>query len=150
MAGPVIKLISLSNVYTRLMYFTKKGDVEEGHKHMYDHATLVSSGSVLYEVLDDNGVSQYSKVFTAPDMVYVDKNKFHRITALEDGTTCGCIHALRDIQDEIIPPDSFISPHTELDGDIHEAVEKITGKQSMYFNNMSIPKPNDQRGQNEF
>ncbi len=150
MAGPIIKLISLSNVYTRMMYFEKKGDVEEGHKHMYDHATLVSSGSVLYEVLDDNGVTQYSKVFNAPDMVYVDKNKFHRITALVDGTTCGCIHALRDIQDEIIPPDSFITPHTELDGDIHEAVENITGKQSMFFNNMSIPKPNYQREKNEF
>ena len=57
---PDIKIISVSNVYSRLMHFRNKGDVENGHTHIYDHGTLVSSGSVLYEVLnseDGNTIS---------------------------------------------------------------------------------------------
>jgi len=133
MSTPIVKLISLSNVYTRMMYFRKKGDVEMGHKHTFDHATLVSSGSVLYEVLSDNGEVEYSKLFTAPDMVFVNKDKFHRITSLEDDTVCGCIHALRTVDEDIIPPDSFIEPFREFNGVINDEIKKRTNKEMKYF-----------------
>jgi hypothetical protein len=32
------------------MNFEKKGDIEYVNKHVFDHATLVRTGSVLYEV----------------------------------------------------------------------------------------------------
>ena len=76
MASPKINIIALSNVYSRLMHFLKKGDVENGHKHTYDHATLVSSGSVLVEVLDEftrEPVS--SRTFISPSMVFIHKDK---------------------------------------------------------------------------
>jgi len=133
MSSPIIKLISLSNVYTRMMHFVKKGDTEMGHKHTFDHATLISSGSVLYEVLSDAGEVQYSKTFTAPDMVFVDKGRFHRITSLEDNTVCGCIHALRTVGDDIIPPDSFIEPFREYDGIINDEIKERTKKDMIYF-----------------
>ncbi len=133
MSSPIIKLISLSNVYTRMMHFVKKGDVEMGHKHTFDHATLVSSGSVLYEVLSDTGEVEYFKTFTAPDMVFVDKDKFHRITSLEDNTVCGCIHALRTVGDDIIPPDSFIEPYRDNDGIINVKIKERTKKDMIYF-----------------
>ena len=132
MAVPFVKLISLSNVYTRLMHFVNKGDIEEGHKHNFDHATLISSGSILYEVLDDTGIEVVSsKVFTAPDLVFVHKDKFHRLTALEDNTVCGCIHALRAEGEDIISPDSFIEPYDDVY--INDEVKKRTKKDMVFF-----------------
>ena len=74
MPVPDIDIIACSNVYVRSMNFSQKGDVEIGHSHTYDHATLVSTGGVLYEVLDgENGNVIESKEFYAPDMVFVEK-----------------------------------------------------------------------------
>lgn len=133
MASPLVKLISLSNVYTRMMHFIKKGDIEEGHKHTFDHATLVSSGSVLFEVLNDDGTVMSSREFYAPDMVFIRKDKFHRITALEDNTVCGCIHALRVEGEDIIDPDTFIEPFTDQDGILDFEIKKRTGKDMIYL-----------------
>lgn len=134
MASPEIKVIALSNIYNRLMHFKNKGDVENGHKHTFDHGTLVSSGSVLYEVLDDNGIVTASKVFVAPDMVYVNKDKFHRITALEDNTVCACIHAVKTLDGEIIDPDFLIEPVVwEGGGQMNRLVGERTGKPMIPF-----------------
>ena len=115
MSNPEIKIISLSNVFTKSMHFVKKGDVMQGHTHTYDHATLVSSGSALVEMLDSNQSVVSAKIFNAPEMIYVPKDKIHRITALEDNTICACIHALRTIDEEIINPDSFTEPVTDFE-----------------------------------
>ena len=130
MANPEIKIMACSNVYIRLMSFAEKGDVEVGHSHTYDHATVLSSGSVKYEVLDGfDGDTLSEKIFTAPDMIFVEKDKFHRITAMQNNTVCSCTHALRSIDQDLIPPDSFIeSKHLVQDGDIRRAVEQKIGK----------------------
>ena len=125
--NPKIKLMAISNVFCRLMNFENKNDCEEGHKNNYDHGTLVSSGSVLYEALDDNKNTVKSKIFKAPDMVYVPKETLHRITALEDNTVCVCMHASRTIDGEIIDPDFFIE--TKEGWDILDEVEIRTGKE---------------------
>jgi quercetin dioxygenase-like cupin family protein len=139
MNNPEIKVISLSNVYTRLMYFAKKGDVENGHKHTYDHATLVSSGSVMFETLDDLGNSLTSKVFVSPNLVYVPKNKGHRITALEDNTVCGCIHAIRTIDQDIVSPEFLIDPLDETTLSVGEEVFNKTNKEMEPF--IYLPQP---------
>jgi len=130
MAVPDIQVIACSNVYIRNMFFKNKSDVEVGHCHTYDHATLLSSGSVIYEVLDAfNGNTVEYREFVAPAMIYVAKNKFHRLTALEDGTVCACIHALRTIEDEIIPPDSIVETvDRKYGGHIQDIVFAKTGK----------------------
>jgi len=130
MAGPQVKIVAISNVYSRLMNFVNKGDVEVGHSHTYDHATLLSSGSVLYEVLDgQNGNVVASKEFKAPGYIFVEKNKFHKITSLEDNTVCVCIHALRTIDEEIIDPSFFIQPlERTYFNQIFDAVENNTQK----------------------
>lgn len=129
MNSPKVQIVAISNVFTRLMYFEKKGDTEAGHKHSYDHATILSSGSVLYEVLDAPGGNTVAqKVFQAPGYIFVDKDKHHRITALEDGAVCLCVHALRTIDEEIISPDSFIEPmYSTNNGEIKQAVHALTG-----------------------
>lgn len=137
MNKPEIKIVAVSNVFTRLMHFINKHDVEVGHAHVYDHATMVSSGSVLYEVLDGpNGNVVASKEFKAPGYVFVEKNKYHRIISLEDNTVCVCIHALRTIDEEIIPPDTFIEPlHSTGNG---EVVEVVREKNNMEMNRFTI------------
>jgi len=110
MASPEIKIIAVSNVFCRLMHFVNVGDVEHGHQHTYDHATLVSTGSVVVDVLGDDDEIASSKVFNAPNMVFIHKDKRHRLTALEKNTVCSCIHAVRDVEGEILDPEFLIEP----------------------------------------
>lgn len=126
MAGPIIQIAAISNVFSRIMHFINKGDVEVGHSHPYDHATLLSSGSVLYEVLDGpDGNTVASKEFKAPGHIFVEKEKYHRITALEDNTVCTCIHALRTIDQDIIPPNTLIDPVVVTEtGNIRQVIEE--------------------------
>ena len=135
MASPEIKIIALSNVYSRLMHFLKKGDIENGHKHTYDHATLVSSGSVLVEVLDEfTNKPISSKTFTAPNMVFIHKDKIHRLIALEDNTVCSCIHAIRTIDDEIVDSDFLIDPvWSQEKGEVRGLVREKYNKEMLGF-----------------
>lgn len=121
---PSITMMALSNVYCRMMHFKGAGDYENGHKHAYHHATLVSSGSVNFQVLDDDKNVISEKTFVAPSMVFVDKDKLHKIVALEANTVCVCVHALRTVDGELIPPDAFIEPITSA---IPNAVLNATG-----------------------
>lgn len=108
MNKPKIQLMAVSNVFTRLMHFEKAGDGEVGHYHNYDHGTLVSSGKVLVEMLDHENNCISSKEFTAPAMIFIPKDKKHRLTALEDNTVAACIHALRDVDSNLLSPDFFV------------------------------------------
>jgi hypothetical protein len=108
MANPEIKILAVSNVYCRLMNFLKKGDVEEGHFHDYDHGTLLATGKVLVEKFDADRNVIASKIFTAPTFLFIEKDVAHRLTAMEDNTVATCIHALRSITDDILDPDTFV------------------------------------------
>lgn len=128
MSAPEIKLIAVSNVFSRMMQFKNAGDIEVGHSHPYDHATLVGSGSVRVEVLDENGTVQGSKDFIAPDMIMIAKHKLHRLTALQDNTTCVCIHALRTANQDIISSDFLIEPLIGGGGKIANEVQQRLGQ----------------------
>lgn len=122
---PLIKVMAVSNVYSRMMLFRKEGDIECGHKHTYDHTTIVSKGSVLIEIHDDKGNLEASKIFKAPTMVYINKDKEHTLTALEDDTLCICVHALRLVDEEIIDPDFLIEP---LSGEEIKSIRELSIK----------------------
>lgn len=108
MNRPEIQILAVSNVYCRLMSFKKTGDQEIGHYHEYDHGTLLAKGKVLVEKFDDDDNLVSSKVFTAPTFIFIAKDVIHRLTSLEDDTIATCIHALRDLDDEIIDPSMVI------------------------------------------
>lgn len=86
------------------MHFENAGDMESGHTHQFDHLTLLASGRL--QVTVEGKVSE----FTAPHMIYIQKDKNHELVALEPNTTAYCIHALRigdgadDILDESMMP----------------------------------------------
>jgi hypothetical protein len=129
--SPNIKIMCISNVYTRLMHFQNVGDIEIGHAHDFDHGTLVSSGSVLVEILDNTTKEPISKkTIEAPNFVYIEKHKFHRITALADNTVCACIHALRTNDNELLEPDFFTDQLTgDFKGIIPRTIMEKSGKE---------------------
>ncbi len=128
---PSIKIMCISNVYTRLMHFKNVGDVELGHAHDFDHGTLVSSGSVFVEILDSKtGKPTSQKTIEAPNFVFIEKNKTHRITALSDNTVCACIHALRTNDEELLEPDFFVEQLTgDFKGIIPRTIMEKSGKE---------------------
>jgi len=97
---PEVYIGCVANMFVRQMHFKSKGDIEQGHKHNFDHLTLLASGKLLVEVNDD--ITEY----TAPTMIYINKDVMHKLTALEDNTVAYCIHGLRDLEksEDIIDP----------------------------------------------
>lgn len=97
---PDTKMICVSNLWVRMMYFEKAGDKNEGHVHNFDHITLLSKGKVKVHVEGE------TTEFAAPHLIYIAKGKSHYIEALEDGTIASCLHALRtgEREEDIIDP----------------------------------------------
>jgi quercetin dioxygenase-like cupin family protein len=96
MAYPIVKLGSAGNIYTRMMHFEKAGDIEIGHTHDFNHLTLLANGSLKVTV---EGIDN---IFKAPHMIWINKDKNHELTALENNTVAYCIHAMRDANGELI------------------------------------------------
>jgi hypothetical protein len=91
------------------MNFVKAGDVENGHCHVFDHGTLLSTGKLNVEMLDNKGRVTASSIHEAPSFIFIAKDTKHRITALEDNTVAACIHALRDVNQDLLDPSYFVN-----------------------------------------
>ncbi len=89
MSAPGVMIGCVANLFSRMMYFEKTGDIEVGHTHQFDHLTLLAKGKLKVTV--EGQVSE----FTAPYMIYIKADKVHELEALTDGTVAYCIHALR-------------------------------------------------------
>lgn len=87
---PTVQLACVANLWCKQMHFAKLGDFKAGHKHLFDHLTLLARGAVAVNV--EGVVTE----FQAPSMIYIAAGKEHTITAREDDTIAYCIHALRD------------------------------------------------------
>jgi len=100
MADAQAQISLISNLWIKLMTFENVGDTNPGHKHVFDHPTLLVKGKVEIEV---NGKKT---VFEAPHIIFIAKEQVHTITALEAGTVAACIHAIRDGDgvDDIVDP----------------------------------------------
>jgi hypothetical protein len=85
------------NVWVRSHTYRKAGDVNgDGHYHKFNHVSLLVKGAVRVEV---DGCEP--KRFIAPTFITIDKDKKHRVTALEDDTIWYCVFALRDVDGEV-------------------------------------------------
>lgn len=97
--SPEIAIGCVSNLWSRMMHFKNSGDIEQGHSHQFDHLTLLAKGSL--KIIVDNKET----VFNAPHMIYIKKDKFHTLVALENDTVAYCIHALRETSNgDILDP----------------------------------------------
>jgi hypothetical protein len=89
-------IILVSNLWVKQMYFEEVGDTMQGHSHKFDHPTMVAYGSVKVTV------EGQETVFKAPHIIFISKDKLHKITALETGTVAYCIHPIRGEREEDI------------------------------------------------
>lgn len=109
MNSPETFIGCVANLYSRMMHFKNAGDVEHGHSHQFDHLTLLAKGKLKVTV------EGHTTEFTAPHMIYIQKDKLHELQALVPDTVAYCIHALRsdnetgDILDPSMVP-AGISP----------------------------------------
>lgn len=103
---PEVQITCVSNLYFRRMHFKNAGDIEHGHSHPFDHVSLLSYGSAKVTVLGR------SKVFYAPQVIFIKRDLEHQIEALEDNTEVTCIHAIRNGErvEDIIDPESYVIP----------------------------------------
>jgi quercetin dioxygenase-like cupin family protein len=101
------------NVWVRMMHLRKAGDEIQGHRHTFDHITLLARGSVKME--HDLG----SKEYKAPFLIITPKGIAHKFTALEDQCLLCCIHAIRDGDevDDIAPQDITSEQAAQLMGE---------------------------------
>jgi hypothetical protein len=89
------------NIFIRKSIMDKAGMVIPGHKHLFDHTTIVFKGSVHVRAkLPDNTIIE--RDFKAPTHFLVKKDVEHEITALEDDSEFWCVYSHRDPQGEVV------------------------------------------------
>lgn len=113
------------NIWVRANKLEQAGDTNGGgHKHYFDHVTLLTSGSVKVEV-----EGYEPKEFKAPNFIVVKKEHNHKFTALEDNTIYYCVFALRDVDGnvtEIYSGDN--SPYGDAPEDYYEKMNELDKK----------------------
>jgi quercetin dioxygenase-like cupin family protein len=90
MNKPTTDFKIVDNVFVKMHYFAAEGDTHDGHSHVFDHITLLATGSVLMK--HDKGQQE----FKAPHLIVTPKGIKHQFTALEPNTIFCCVHAIRD------------------------------------------------------
>jgi len=103
------------NIWVRQNTIEKAGESFPGHKHKFDHVTLLAKGSIEVEV-----EGHAPKQFVAPTFVIIRKEHEHKVTSLTDDVIYYCVFALRN-----------------LDG---EAIEDIAGEQVDPMSAAPVPK----------
>lgn len=88
-----------ANIWIRQKVFSKAGDISKGHKHMYDHVSLLAQGKV--EVTVDGVVRE----FEGPRFLVIRKDRVHSIKALSDDVAWFCLFANRDVTGEVYDPE---------------------------------------------
>lgn len=121
MSSPKILLSHIHGLFARVMIFENAGDVEQGHTHQFDHATLVAHGAVLVRAKGKE------TVFKAPHLIWIAKDINHELVAQEPGTVCACLHTTDSakfgsseleeiVSEDMIPAgaeESFAKRHTD-------------------------------------
>jgi len=131
------------NIWVRQNSIDKAGGFYPGHKHHFDHVTLLVQGKILIEV---DGYEP--KEFVAPTFVVIKKDKQHKITALTDNVMYYCVFALRDDNGEVIDP-IYADKHNPLSakGLDSESHKPIDGKNYTWSKAtktwVSVPMPED-------
>ena len=85
------------NIWVRQNILSEKGESFPGHKHRFDHVTLLVQGEIEIEV-----EGKPPKQFKAPTFVIIRKEKEHKVTALTDDVMYYCVFALRNADGEPI------------------------------------------------
>lgn len=89
------------NIFIRPNVLPKAGEKLDGHKHNFDHTTIVFKGSVhVRATLPDGRIVE--REYNAPSHFLVRKDVEHVITATADGTLFWCVYSHRDAQGDVV------------------------------------------------
>jgi hypothetical protein len=88
------------NIYIRPNCLPRVGDKVNGHKHNFDHTTIVFKGAVHVRAVTPDG-RVIEQNFSAPSHFLVKKDVEHEITATEDDTVFWCVYSHRDAQGRV-------------------------------------------------
>jgi hypothetical protein len=84
------------NIWVRQNVILKSGTISKGHKHHFDHVSLLTNGKVRVSVEGST-----PKEFTAPTFIVIKKEYMHTFEALTDNVIWYCVFALRDVDGEV-------------------------------------------------
>ena len=119
------------NIWIRQNLLEKAGEFYHGHTHDFDHVSLLSSGEVCVEIK-----GRPPKTFKAPTFIVIKRDLEHKFTAVSDNVVWFCIHALRDLDGEVIedlysmendPSEYFWSEHSSV-SDVERLVKPRTNE----------------------
>lgn len=85
------------NLFVRTNPLANTGDKVDGHKHNFDHMTIVFKGTINVKAVLPSG-EKINQDYTAPDFFLVKRDVEHEITALAPDTEFWCVFA-RDAKD---------------------------------------------------
>lgn len=91
------------NIFIRPNLNLLKGQVIQGHRHNFDHTTIVFKGAVhIKATLPDGSVIErdFGEGFPLRHCL-IKAEVVHEITALVDGTEFWCVYAHRDAQGNV-------------------------------------------------
>ena len=91
------------NIFIRPNDLPNVGDRVDGHKHNFDHTTIVFTGAVHVRAQLPNG-TVIERDFKAPSHFLVRADVEHEITATEPNTQFWCVYSHRSPQekDEVV------------------------------------------------
>lgn len=89
------------NIFIRPNALLSKGHITHGHRHKFDHTTIVFMGSVHVKTTEEDG-TVIEKDFKAPSYLLIRAGVEHELTALEDDTTYWCVFSLRDSEGRVV------------------------------------------------
>ena len=89
------KEMAAGNIFIRPIRLPK-GEQIDGHKHNFDHVTIVFSGTVHVQTSDGR-----DQTFTGPAFFLVKKDVTHQIEAITDAHFW-CVYSHRNAQGEVV------------------------------------------------
>lgn len=107
------------NIWVRQNRIEKAGEFHDGHKHHFDHVSLLTKGSVEVKV-----EGYPPKTFSAPTFIVIRKELHHQFIALEDDVNWYCVFALRDLDGEVI--EVYGDKHNPLSASMLDENDKDT------------------------
>jgi hypothetical protein len=89
------------NIFIRPNELPEVGDKVDGHKHNFDHTTIVFRGAVHVKAKKPDG-TVIERDFEAPSHFLVRADVEHEITATQPNTVFWCVYSHRDPQARIV------------------------------------------------
>jgi hypothetical protein len=100
-----VGILVCGNIAFRPGYFENVGDRCDGHKHNFDHPTIVTAGGIQVQLLDDDdNVQEAHDVYAEAlrNFINIAKGRRHRLVALLPRSRYLCAYPHRNEDGEIV------------------------------------------------